>query len=75
MKIIKTTWIAAGAIQVQDHGSAFVVSYPSAVRGFNREKVFNKVGRGAGSALREARAFARAVGKTGFTVNLIKNVA
>lgn len=59
MKIIETTWIAAGAIQVQDHGSAFVVSYPSAVRGFNQEKVFNKAGRGASAALRAARALVR----------------
>ena len=59
MKVVKTTWIAAGAIQIQDHGSAFIVSYPSAVRGFNSEKVFNKAGRGAGLALRAARALVR----------------
>ena len=59
MKVIETTWIAAGAIQVQDHGSAFIVSYPSAVRGFSQEKVFDKAGRGAGSALRAARALVR----------------
>ena len=65
MKVIETTWIAAGAIQVQDHGSAFIVSYPSAVRGFNQERVFNKSGRGAGSALRAARALVREQKKQG----------
>ena len=65
MKVIETTWIAAGAIQVQDHGSAFIVSYPSAVRGFSQERVFNKAGRGAGSALRAARALVREQKKQG----------
>ncbi len=59
MKIIETTWVAAGAIQVQDHGSAFIVSYPSEVRGFNQEKIFGKAGRGASAALRAARALVR----------------
>jgi hypothetical protein len=65
MKVIETTWIAAGAIQVQDYGSAFIVSYPSAVRGFSQEKVFDKAGRGAGSALRAARALVREQKKQG----------
>jgi hypothetical protein len=65
MKVIETTWIAVGAIQIQDHGTAFIVSYPSAVRGFNQEKVFNKAGRGAGSALRAARALVREQKKQG----------
>lgn len=57
MKIIQTTWNNHGSIQIQDHGSAYVVSYPSKEhRGFNLERFFTKA---IGSnAWNKARSFA-----------------
>ena len=46
MKIIQTKFNKLGPIQIQDHGTAFIVSYPSTnqqSKGSNFEKVFNKV--------------------------------
>ena len=43
MKIIKTFFNQYGAIQIQDHGAAFLVSYPDINNaGFTKEKIFNK---------------------------------
>lgn len=59
MKIIQTTFNELGPIQIQDHGIAFIVSYPATNQqqnGSNFEKVFNK---GIGSnAWNQARRFA-----------------
>lgn len=43
MKIIQTRQGKAGSVQIQDHGSAFIVSYPAPERGYQKEKIFNKV--------------------------------
>ena len=45
MKIISTKYNDFGPVQLQDHGSAFVVSYPSThadTRGYQKEKKFSK---------------------------------
>ena len=57
MKIMQSKWNGLGNVQIQDHGSAFIVSYPSTKhKGFNLEKVFTK---GLGSnAWNNARSFA-----------------
>tara|TARA_R110000765_G_scaffold352019_1_gene441975 strand:+ start:255 stop:452 length:198 start_codon:yes stop_codon:yes gene_type:complete len=57
MKIIQTTFNELGPIQIQDHGIAFIVSYPSTEhKGSNFEKVFTKA---IGSnAWNKARSFA-----------------
>jgi len=57
MKIVKTFFNAYGAIQIQDHGAAFVVSYPDTKRaGYFNEKKFNKhIG---GTAWNDAQKFA-----------------
>tara|TARA_R110000824_G_scaffold11910_2_gene52355 strand:- start:1120 stop:1335 length:216 start_codon:yes stop_codon:yes gene_type:complete len=57
MNIKQTTYNNKGPIQIQDHGLAYLVSYPSDQAGFQREKVFNKA-IGA-NAWQEARAFAK----------------
>ena len=57
MKIMQTTFNKLGPIQIQDHGIAFIVSYPSAEhRGYNIEKIFNKGG--GEHAWNNARSFA-----------------
>lgn len=57
MKIMQSKWNGLGNVQIQDHGSAFIVSYPSTEhKGSNFEKVFTKA---IGSnAWNEARSFA-----------------
>ena len=56
MQIKLTTTNENGTTQIQDHGQAYIVSYPSGQAGYNREKVFNKaIGANAWQA---ARAFA-----------------
>lgn len=57
MKIVKTFFNDHGAIQIQDHGAAFVVSYPDTRRvGYFNEKKFNKhIG---GTAWNDAQKFA-----------------
>ena len=57
MKIIKTFFNKHGAIQVQDHGEAFLVSYPDINKaGYSKEKNFSKsIG---GSAWNDAQKFA-----------------
>ena len=57
MKIMQTTFNKKGSIQIQDHGSAYVVLYPAPEhKGYNVEKVFTKA---IGSnAWNEARSFA-----------------
>ena len=43
MKIIKTFFNQYGAIQIQDHGTAFIVLYPDITRtGYSKEETFNK---------------------------------
>lgn len=42
MNIKQTTFNKKGPIQIQDHGQAYIVSYPSEQAGYQREKVFNK---------------------------------
>tara|TARA_R110002020_G_scaffold114992_2_gene264492 strand:+ start:653 stop:868 length:216 start_codon:yes stop_codon:yes gene_type:complete len=45
MKIIRTKYNDFGPVQIQDHGSAFVVSYPSThpdTRGYQKEEKFSK---------------------------------
>ena len=45
MRIIQTQLTDFGAVQIQDHGVAFLVVYPATepeVRGWNREKTFDK---------------------------------
>ena len=64
MKIMQTTFNNHGMIQIQDHGSAYIVSYPSEEhKGYNHvfnstiiEKVFNKGG--GEHAWNNARSFA-----------------
>jgi hypothetical protein len=57
MKIMQTTFNKHGSIQIQDHGSAYIVSCPSQEhKGFNIEKVFNKGG--GEHAWNNARSFA-----------------
>jgi hypothetical protein len=57
MKIIKTFFNKHGAIQVQDHGEAFLVSYPDINNaGYSKEKIFSKgIGR---STWNDAQKFA-----------------
>jgi len=59
MKIMQSKWNGLGNVQIQDHGSAYVVSYPAANQqqnGSNFEKVFNKsIG---SNAWNQARRFA-----------------
>ena len=44
MRIIQTKYTEYGPVQIQDHGSAFIVSYPDQNNpGFQREKTFTKV--------------------------------
>ena len=43
MKIMQTKYNETGPIQIQDHGVAFLVSYPATERGYQLEKVFSKV--------------------------------
>ena len=57
MQIKQTTFNKQGVIQIQDHGEAYVVSYPSEQAGYQREKVFSKaIGAKAWQA---ARSFAK----------------
>tara|TARA_B110000046_G_scaffold137131_1_gene143406 strand:+ start:113 stop:328 length:216 start_codon:yes stop_codon:yes gene_type:complete len=57
MNIKQTTFNKKGPIQIQDHGQAYIVSYPSEQAGYQREKVFNKaIGANAWQA---ARSFAK----------------
>jgi hypothetical protein len=45
MKIMQTKWTKNGAIEIQNHGSAFVVTYPSQdpnQKGFSHSKTFSK---------------------------------
>ena len=43
MKILKTFFNNYGAVQIQDHGAAFLVSYPDIKNaGYRKEKTFNK---------------------------------
>ena len=43
MKILKTFFNNYGAVQIQDHGAAFLVSYPDINNaGYTKEKKFNK---------------------------------
>ena len=45
MKIISTKYNDFGPVQLQDHGSAFVVSYPSThpdTKGYQKEEKFSK---------------------------------
>ncbi|MGZ0246589.1 MAG: hypothetical protein ACKVH1_11635 [Alphaproteobacteria bacterium] len=59
MKIIETNYNEFGPVQIQDHGSAYVVLYPASEaenKGFNREETFSKsIGN---KALNQARKFA-----------------
>ena len=57
MNIKQTTFNKNGPIQIQDHGEAYIVSYPSEQAGYQREKVFNKA-IGA-NAWQQARSFAK----------------
>ena len=44
MRIIQTKHNQHGPVQIQDHGSAFLVSYPDKNNpGYQREKIFTKV--------------------------------
>ena len=57
MNIKQTTFNKKGPIQIQDHGEAYIVSYPSEQAGYQREKVFSK---GIGfKAWQAARSFAK----------------
>jgi hypothetical protein len=66
MKIMQTWYSESGPVQIQDHGLAFVVSYPAteeSLRGCQREKVFGKgIGFGAWNL---AQGFAAACLKKG----------
>ena len=45
VKVIQTKYNELGYVQIEDHGGAFLVSYPAVERdhrGWQREKVFNK---------------------------------
>jgi len=43
MRIIQTKYTEHGPVQIQDHGSAFLVSYPDKNNpGYQREKTFTK---------------------------------
>ena len=56
MKKIQTKYNARGPIQIQDHGSAFLVSYPDHKNpGYQREKLFDKI---VPDAWNRAQAFA-----------------
>jgi hypothetical protein len=67
MKIIQTWYSEAGLVQIQDHGLAFVVSYPAtgeSLRGCQREKVFSKgIGFGAWNLARRFAAACRREGQ------------
>tara|TARA_Y100000401_G_scaffold98635_1_gene86527 strand:+ start:1955 stop:2149 length:195 start_codon:yes stop_codon:yes gene_type:complete len=57
MRIIQTKYTEHGPVQIQDHGSAFLVSYPDKNNpGYQREKTFTKA-IGA-DAWNDAQAFA-----------------
>ena len=57
MKISKTFFNHRGAIQIQDHGEAFLVSYPDITNaGCTREKTFSK--HIASTAWNDAQKFA-----------------
>jgi len=44
MKAIQTKFTEHGPVQIQDHGSAFLVSYPDQNNpGYRRERTFTKV--------------------------------
>tara|TARA_R100001163_G_scaffold20942_1_gene18011 strand:- start:83 stop:301 length:219 start_codon:yes stop_codon:yes gene_type:complete len=64
MKIIRTKFNDFGPVQIQDHGSAFVVSYPSThadTKGYQKEKKFPKtIG---GNAWNDAQKFAAEKGR------------
>tara|TARA_Y100001938_G_scaffold135578_1_gene197399 strand:- start:433 stop:651 length:219 start_codon:yes stop_codon:yes gene_type:complete len=61
MRIIQTKFNEHGPVQIQDHGSAFLVSYPDQNNlGYQREKTFTKV-IGA-DAWNRAQAFASQMG-------------
>ena len=56
MKILKTKFNGAGVVQIQDHGTAFIVSFPSTVKGCQKEEIFSKnIG---GNAWNKAQKFA-----------------
>ena len=42
MQIKQTTFNKNGPIHIQDHGEAYIVSYPSELAGYQEEKVFSK---------------------------------
>ena len=57
MRIIQTKFTEHGPVQIQDHGSAFLVSYPDKNNpGYQREKTFTKAIGAA--AWNNAQAFA-----------------
>ena len=44
MRIVQTKFTEHGPVQIQDHGSAFLVSYPDQNNpGYQREKTFDKI--------------------------------
>lgn len=60
MVIKQTTYNKKGAVQIQDHRTAYIVSYPSDQRGYQKEKIFNKaIGANAWAS---AQAFAKEKG-------------
>ena len=50
MRIVRTKYSEHGPVQIQDHGTAFLVSYPALEpenAGYQREKIFDKTSAGA----------------------------
>lgn len=63
MVIKQTIYNKKGAVQIQDHGTAYIVSYPSDQRGWQREKTFDKaIGANAWTS---AQGFAKEKGSDG----------
>tara|TARA_R110001606_G_C15109302_1_gene620714 strand:+ start:45 stop:446 length:402 start_codon:yes stop_codon:yes gene_type:complete len=67
MQIKQTTFNKNGPIHIQDHGEAYIVSYPSELAGYQEEKVFSK---GIGvKAWQAARAFAKDI-RDGYVIGM-----